>query len=121
VYIILSNSQSNNRFNGRGFDGATFYYEANRALPSITDSEYWFAEFPPVNITGLALIHRLLEGYFNADICGHVGGSYPTYVAGVISLRSANIFIALKPDPWLNLILQRWEEPLHNFYTGPFT
>jgi hypothetical protein len=37
------------------------------------------------------------------------------------SFRSATIFIALKADPWLNSIFQRWEEPQHNFFCGPFS
>jgi hypothetical protein len=36
------------RFNRKAFDSATFYYQANWAMQSITGSEYWFADFPPV-------------------------------------------------------------------------
>jgi hypothetical protein len=94
--------------NGSGFDGATFYFDANSALQSIAGSGYWFSEFPPVNFTGLGLMYRLLESFYSANICAQVGGTYPSYVAGVlISFPSATIFIALKQDPWLNLIFRR--------------
>jgi hypothetical protein len=107
--------------NGSAFNGATFYFDANRALHSIAGSEYWFREFPPVNFTGLGLMYLLLESFYSANICAHVGGTYPTYVAGVLtSFRSATIFIALKQGLWLNFIFRRREELLNSFHTGPF-
>jgi hypothetical protein len=66
-------------------------------------------------------MYRLLEYLFNVDICCHVAGSYPTYLAGfTTSFRSACIFIALKEHPFINLIFQIGEEPLQTFYIGPF-
>jgi hypothetical protein len=94
--------------NSSGFDGAAFYFEANRALQSIAGSEYWFTEFPPVNFTSLGLMYRLLEIYYRDNIFAPVGGTYPTYVAGVLTLfRNATILIALKQDNRLNLIFRK--------------
>jgi hypothetical protein len=59
------------RFNRQDFYGATFYYRANRAMQSIAGSEYWFAEFPHVNFSGLGFMYCLLEGFLT-EIFAHM-------------------------------------------------
>jgi hypothetical protein len=74
-----------------------------------------------VNFIGLSFMFRLLEYLFAVDICCHVSGAYPSYLAGFqTSFASATMFIALKEHPLLNLIFQPGEEPMQTFYIGPF-
>jgi hypothetical protein len=64
-------------FNGRVSDGATIYFDTNRALQSIAGSGYWFAKFHSVNCTGLPFMYRLMEILFNVNVCCHVGDLTP--------------------------------------------
>jgi hypothetical protein len=78
---------------------------------------YWFSEFQPVNLTGLPFIFALLKTFFDANICCHVGGDFPTYIAGVqTSFDGVSIFFALKDNPLLQMIFQIGENPSAIFH-----
>ena len=63
----------------------------------------------------------LLKEFFKNDICCHVGGSFPTYLAGVQTrFRRVAFFIALKYTMLLNLIFQRGVLNTANFQVGEF-
>jgi hypothetical protein len=96
------------------------YYLNYRGKSSLS-SALWFSEFQPVNFTGLPFIVALLKAFFDENICCHVGGDFPTYIAGVqISFEGVNIFFALKDNPLLKLIFQIGENPPAIFHVGPF-
>jgi hypothetical protein len=106
---------------GLRFDGAARYILTNEALRPVAGTRYWFSEFQPVNFTGLPFITALLKAFFDANICCHVGGDFPTYIAGVqTSLEGVDIFFALKDNPLLKLIFKVGENPPAIFHVGPF-
>ena len=63
----------------------------------------------------------LQKDFFNNVICCDVGGSFPTYLAGVQTVfRKVVFFIALKYITLLNLIFQRGVLNTVNFQVGEF-
>ena len=58
--------------------------------------------------------------FFKFDICMHVMGSYPAYVAGLLpSFDCVMVFVALKDHPTLNFLFQRRSELVQTFDNGP--
>jgi hypothetical protein len=87
---------------GKRFDGASRYLRTNEALRPVLGPRYWLPEFTPVNSTGLPFVVALLKFLFDAYICCHMGGDYPSYVAGVQTFYDGvTLFIALKDHPLL--------------------
>jgi hypothetical protein len=106
---------------GMRFGGATRYLRTNEALQPVAGTRYWLPEFTPVNSTGMPFVVALLKFFFDAYICCHVGGDYPSYVAGVQTFYDGiTLFIALKNNTLLNLIFQIEENPPAVFSIGPF-
>jgi hypothetical protein len=69
----------------------------------------------------MSFVVALLKFFFDAYICCHVGGVYPSYVAGVQTFYDGiTLFIALKNNPLLNLIFLIGENPRAVFSFGPF-
>jgi hypothetical protein len=109
------------RFQDHAFDGARRYYDTDIFLRSVVGSVQWFAEFQPVNFRGLGLVFPILRFLYRNDIRGHVGGSYPSYLAWFqTSFNSATVFLELKENPVIKLIFQIGAEPLQTFNTGRF-
>ena len=69
-------------FDGHIFDGSRSLYYSHMHLQLLAGSAQWFPEFTPTDLVALNFMFALLREFFN-DICCHVGGSFPTYLAGV--------------------------------------
>jgi hypothetical protein len=104
------------------FDDANYYHVTNDSLRPVLVTGYSFSEFSPVNFTGLSFMVALLKVFFDANICCHVGGDFPTYLAGVQTFfEGVTMFIALKDNPLLKLIFQIGENtPGVFFILDPF-
>jgi hypothetical protein len=109
------------RLQGMRFGGARRYLQTNEVLRPVVGTRYWLPEFTPVNLTGMPFVMALLKFLYDAYICCHVGGDYPSYVAGVQTYYDVvTLFIALKNIPLLNIIFQIGENPPAVFSVGPF-
>jgi hypothetical protein len=73
-------------------------------LRPVAGPRYWLSpEFTPVNSTGMPFVTALLKFLFDAYICCHVGGDFPSYIAGVQTYFDVvTLFIALKNDLHIN-------------------
>ena len=98
---------------GKAFDGDQAYYFADWRLRITTGSARWFPEFTPMNLMALRFIFALMKRFIRHDICCHVGGSFPTYLAGMqTNFNRVTIFIALKKRPACKFnFLKRWNTP----------
>jgi hypothetical protein len=76
---------------GMRFGGTTRYLRTNEALRPVAGTGHWLPEFTPVNSTGVAFVLALLRFLFDAYIRCHVGGHYPSYVAGVQTFHEGSI------------------------------
>ena len=107
------------RILGSAFDGATEFSLADRRLQSTAGRAGWFPEFTPVNFVALRFIYQLLEHFVQLDICCHVGGSFPTFLAGLqTTFNRVTVFIALKDNPLLHLIFKKGDTLREIFYIG---
>jgi hypothetical protein len=69
----------------------------------------------------MPFVTALLRCLFDAYICYHVGGIFPSYIAGVQTYFDVvTLFIALKNDPHINSMFQIGENPPAVFSIGPF-
>ena len=60
---------------------------------------------------------NLPKHFWRHDICCHIGGSFPNYLAVLQTVfQRVSFFIALKNSPLINLIFQRGETPREAFY-----
>ena len=109
------------RINGRNFDSARSYYYADWHLQTFAGSARLFPEFTPTDFVALRFMFMLLKQFLKSNICCHVGGSFPTYLAGVQTcFHRVTIFIALKNTTLINLIFQRRAELVQTFHVGQF-
>ena len=105
----------------RPFDVARRYFDLDIRLMPVAGHFVRFAEFRLQHFLGLVFMFHLLKQFFNFDICMHVMGSYPAYVAGLLpSFDWVMVFVALKDHPILNFFLQRRSELVQTFGIGPF-
>jgi hypothetical protein len=115
----LSYRTKNMKNSNRAFDGASADFTTERSLPSVASIVSWFTEFRPQDFIGFEFLSLLLKFFFIQEICCHLGGSLPTYLAGLqASYRLVAIFMAMKDDPEVKLIFQRREELVETFYLG---
>ena len=85
---------------GHAFDGARTYDYTDWRLHITAGSGRWFPEFTPINFIAVRFMFVLLKHLSRHNICCHVGGSFPTYLAGVqTKFHRVKIFIALKYAP----------------------
>ena len=105
----------------RAFNGAKEYYFADWYLQFSAGCARWFPEFTPVNLVALRFMFDLLKHFWRHDICCHINGSFPTYLAGLqTGYHRVSFFIALKESPLLNLLFQRGETQRDVFALGGF-
>ena len=103
----------------QAFSVAKDLYYADRFLQYTARSARWFPEFTSVNFTALRFMFDLLKHFLRHDICCHVDGSFPTYLAGLqTAFHTVTFSIALKNSPLINLIFQSGEALRETFYVG---
>ena len=109
------------RVMGKAFDRAGDYFYADRRFLIAAGCVRWFPEFTPTDLIAVRFILTLMKGFFRHDICCHVGGSFPTYLAWLQTrFERFTIFITLKENPLINLILQSVGELRESFYVGRY-
>ncbi len=68
---------------GNAFNGAKEFYYTDWQLQYTAVSARWFPEFTPVNLIALRFMFELLKHFLRHDVCYHIGGAFPTYLAGL--------------------------------------
>ena len=105
----------------QAIDGAKEYYFTDSCLQYTTGSARWFPQFNLLTIIALGFMFDLLKFFWHHDICCYIGGSFPTYLAGLqMWFHRISFFIALKDSTLGNLIIQRGETQLDVFAFGSF-
>ena len=79
---LLQNSNTM-RISDQDFDGAKEFYFADWWLQFTAGSARLFPEFSPVNFIALRFMFELLKHFWRHEICCHIGGYLPTYLAGL--------------------------------------
>ena len=103
------------------FNSAKELYYADWELSYTAGSARWIPEFTPGNLVALGFILYLLTHFLQHDICCHIAGELPGYLAGVqTGFQRVSFFIALKESPLINLIFQRGETLQVSFYLGRY-
>ena len=109
------------RICGKAFNGAKELYYTDWELLYTAGSARWFPEFTPVNLAALRFVFDLLTHFLRHDVCCHIAGAFPAYLAGVqTGVQRVSFFIALKESPLINLIFQRGETLRDSFYLGRY-
>ena len=105
----------------QAFNGAKEYYFTDWCLQFTASCGRWFPELTPVNLVALRFMFDLPKHFWRHDICCHISGSFPTYLAGLqTGYHRVSFFIALKESPLINLIFQRGETQRDVFAIGRF-
>jgi len=82
----------------------------------------WLTHFTPARLDYLGFVNHLLKTFCTLDICCAVVGTYPPYIAGVLSsyyvesLRLGQLYIGRTDSPILDNIYRK----LPTFEIGPF-
>jgi hypothetical protein len=106
---------------GCAVNGAQHFYNTNLKLRSVAGNGFWYIGFHPQRFTALTFVFRLLKLLFSFNICGHVTGSYPAFIAGFQKYTdSITITIALKGCSVINLLFRNLEELVLTFQIGAF-
>ena len=74
-----------------------------------------------MNFFTLRFTFDLLKHFLRHDVCCHIGGAFPTYLARLqTGFIRVSFFIALKDSPILNLLFQRGESLRESFNLGRY-
>ena len=89
------------------FDGARRFNSTDTSLRPVEGNDDCFTELQSQGFISLGFMFHILRQLYWCDICCHVSGSFPAYVAGLrTSYLLAMVFVALKETPLINLIFQ---------------
>ena len=80
--VSLLQTSSIMRIMGNAFNGAKEFYHTDWQLHYTAGSARCFPEFTPVNFIALRFMFELLKHFLRHDVCCHIGGAFPTYIAG---------------------------------------
>ena len=109
---------------GKFFEGSNSLFEIQQFLVqgNIAGHALWLPHFTPVRIDHRSFVNRLLKTSCALNICCALMGTYPAYVAGVLSshyvdsLRLSQLCIARTKSPILDNIYRKFP----TFEIGPF-
>jgi len=82
----------------------------------------WFPHFTPKSLDHLDFVHHLLRTYCELDICCAITGTYPAYIAGVLTsyYRTQPVIRTLCIARTLSTILDNVYRKVDTFVIGPF-
>ena len=87
------------------FEGSPSLFETQECLLNSVEHALWLTHFTPARRDHLGFVNLLLEEFCSLDICCALVGTYPAYIAGVLSshyvdeLRLSQICIARTDSP----------------------
>jgi len=70
---------------GISFDGSDSQFQTQQSLVTEMWQAVWLQHFTPTSLDHLPFVHRLLQTFCELDICCTITGTYPAYIAGVLT------------------------------------
>ena len=70
---------------GIPFDGSDSQFQTQQSLVTEMWHAVWLQQFTPARLDHLSFVHRLLQTFCELDICCTITGTYPAYIAGVLT------------------------------------
>jgi len=111
------------RLRGQLFDGPDSLYRTQQELVKRAGHAVWLTKFTPARLEHLGYVNRLLQTFYELDICCALLNAYPAYIAGALSVYSTGgnvlslLYIARTDSPILDNIYNK----VPSFQLGPFT
>jgi len=123
-HVFFSDTPPHMRRFGIPFEGSNSLLKTQEFLVNrnIGGNAIWLANFTPVRLDNLRLISRFLETFCPLDVCCDCTGTYPAYIACVLSSHYfqgpgvGELHVARTDSGILNNIYRK----LHTFEIGPF-
>ena len=73
------------KINGIFFDGSDSLFQTQQSLVTEMGHAVWLPQFTPTRLDHLTFVHRLLQTFCELDICCTITGTYPAYIASVLT------------------------------------
>jgi len=70
---------------GIPFDGSDSLFRTQQSLVTEMGHAVWLQQFTPAVLDHLSFVHQLLQTFCDLDICCTITGTYPAYIAGVLT------------------------------------
>ena len=70
---------------GIPFDGSDILFQTQQSLVTEAENAIWLPHFTPTRLEHLLFVHQLLQKFCELDICCTITGTYPAYIAGVLT------------------------------------
>jgi len=70
---------------GIPFDGSDILFPNQQTLVTDVGHAVWLPHFTPTRLERLQFVYRLLQTFCELDICCTITGTYPAYIAGVLT------------------------------------
>jgi len=70
---------------GIPFDGSDSQFQTQQSLVTEMRHAVWLQQFAPARLDHLSFVHRLLQTFWELDICCTITGTYPAYIPGVLA------------------------------------
>jgi len=102
---------------GKEFDGSSSLFETHRNLQPFAGNSIWLTQFHPKKQEHLNFMRLLLCTLCKLNICCAISGTYPAYVAGMLSSYFAVTLCVAKNN---SVIIDPLSEMAQNFMIGPF-
>ena len=67
------------------FDGSDSLFQTQQSFVSEVGNAVFLPHFTPTRLHHLSFVHRLLQTFFELDICCTITGTYPAYTAVVLT------------------------------------
>jgi len=67
------------------FDGSDRLFRTQQSLVNVAGHAVWLPHFTPTSLDHLQFVHHLLQTICELDICCTITGTYPAYIAGVLT------------------------------------
>ena len=110
------------RLLGIPFDGSDSLFRTQQSLVNVVGHALWLPHYTPTRLDHLQFVHHLLQTFCELDICCTITGTYPAFIAGVLTsyYRTSPVIgrlnIARTPSPILDNICRKAD----TFAIGPF-
>jgi len=70
---------------GIPFDGSDSVFQIQQSLVTEVGHAVWLPHFTHTRLEHLLFVHQLLQTFCELDICCTITGTYPAYIAGVLT------------------------------------
>jgi len=107
---------------GIPFDGSDSLFQTQQSQVTEMGHAVWLPQFTPARPEHLSFVHRLLQTLFELDICCTITGTYPDYIAGILTsyYNSTPSIVGLHIARTSSSLLHNLYRKADTFLIGPF-